>query len=103
MGPHGSDGHIERVGNLFVGALFLMIEDEDGSFDLAEPLKLLFDCLLKLAFFYLLLGVAIRVREAVFPAGCVVGERDVGAVVSAAALPRRLGAFAVHAVEERSI
>ena len=87
MGPHGSDGHIERVGDLLVAALFLMIEDEDGPLDLAELLELLFDGLLKLAFFYLLLGVAIRVGEAVFPAGGFVGEGDVSAVVAAAALP----------------
>jgi hypothetical protein len=99
MGSHGSDGHTERVGNLLVAALFLMIEDEDGSFDLAELLKLLFDRLLELAFFYLLLGVAIRVGEAVFPAGGVVGERDVGAVVAAAPLPLILGNVDRDAVE----
>ena len=87
MGSHRADGHAERVGNLLVAALFLMIEDEDGSFDLAELLNLLFDRLLELAFFYLLLGVAIRVGEAVFPAGGVVGEGDVGVAVAAAALP----------------
>ena len=87
MGPHGSDGHAERVGDLLVAALFLMIEDEDGSLDLAEPLELLFDGLLKLALFELLLGVAVGVGEAVFPAGGVVGEGDVGAVVAAATLP----------------
>ena len=87
MGSHGSDGHTEGVGNLLVAALLLMIEDEDGSLDVAEALELLFDGLLELAFFYLLLGVAVRVGEAVFPAGGVVGEGDVGAVVAAAALP----------------
>ena len=87
MGSHRADGHIERVGDLFVAALFLMIEDEDGSLDLAEPLELLFDGLLKLALFELLLGVAVGVGEAVFPAGGVVGEGDVGAVVAAATLP----------------
>jgi hypothetical protein len=91
MGSHGSDGHTERVGNLLVGALFLMIENEDGSFNVAEPLELLFDGLLKLALFYLLLGVAIRVREAIFPARGIVGEGDVSAVVAAAALPLILG------------
>jgi len=42
-------GIVERVGNLLVAALFLMIEDEDRSLDLAELLELLFDGLLKLA------------------------------------------------------
>jgi len=99
MGPHGSDGHIERVGDLLVGALFLMIEDEDGSLNVAELLELLFDGLLKLALLYLLLGVAVGVGEAVFPAGGVVGERDVGAVVAAAALPLVLGDVDGDAVE----
>jgi hypothetical protein len=99
MGPYGSDGHTERVGNLLVGALFLMIENEDGSFNVAEPLELLFDGLLKLALFYLLLGIAIRVREAVFPAGGLVREGDVGAVVAAAALPLVLGDVDGDAVE----
>ena len=99
MGPYRSDGHVERVGNLLVGALFLMIEDEDGSLDVAETLELLFDGLLKLPLFYLLLGVAIGVGEAVFPAGGVVGEGDVGAVVAAAALPLVLGDVDGDAVE----
>ena len=99
MGSHGSDGHAEHVGNLLVAALFLMIEDEDGSLDLAEPLELLFDGLLELALFYLLLGVAVRVGEAVFPAGGFVGEGDVGAVVAAAALPLVLGDVDGDAVE----
>ena len=61
MSSHGSDGHTESVGYLIVAALLLMIEDEDGSLDVAEPLEPLFDGLLELAFFYLLLGVAVGV------------------------------------------
>ena len=99
MGSHGSDGHAEGVGDLLVGALFLMIEDEDGSLNVAELLELLFDGLLKLALFYLLLGVAVGVGEAFFPAGGVVGERDVGAVVAAAALPLVLGDVDGDAIE----
>src|SRR5258707_12649813 len=91
MGPYGSDGHTERVGDLLVAALLLMIKDEDSSLDLAKLLELLFDGLLKLVLFELLLGVAVRVGEAVFPAGGVVGEGDVGAVVAAPALPFVLG------------
>ena len=87
MSSHGSDGHTECVGDLLVGALFLMIEDEDGSLDVAEALELLFDGLLELAFFYLFLGVAVRVGEAILPAGGVVGEGDVGVAVAAAAFP----------------
>jgi hypothetical protein len=91
MRSYGPDGHAQRMGDLLVGTLFLMIEDEDGSLDLAEPLELLFDGLLKLALLYLFLSIAIRVREAVFPAGGVVGEGDVGTVVATAALPLVLG------------
>ena len=87
MGSHGADGHAERVGDLLVAAFFLMIEDEDGSLDLAEALKLLFDGLLELALLDLLLGVTVGMGETVFPAGGFVGEGDVGAVVAAAALP----------------
>ena len=69
MRPYGSNRHPERVGDLLVSALLLMIEDEHSSLDVAQALKLLFDALLKLALFELLLGVAIGVGEAVFPAG----------------------------------
>ena len=76
-----------------------MIKDDDGSLNLTEPLELLFDGLLELALFYLLLGVAIGVREAVLPAGGVVGEGDVGVAVAAAALPLVLGDVDGDAVE----
>ena len=59
MGPDGTDGKAKGVGDLLVGALFLMIEDEDGSLNLAEELEMLFDGLLELALFELLLGVAV--------------------------------------------
>jgi hypothetical protein len=99
MGPYGSDGHTERVGNLLVGALLLMIEDEDGSLDVAEALELIFDDLLKLVLFELLLRVGVGVGEAVFPAGGVVGEGDVGVAVAAAALPLVLGDVDCDAVK----
>jgi hypothetical protein len=99
MGPYGSDGHTERVGNLLVSALLLMIEDEDGSLDVAEALELLFHGLLKLVLFELLLGVAVGVGEAVLPAGGVVGEGDVSAVVAAAAPPLVLGDVDGDAIE----
>ena len=91
MRSYSSDGHVERVGDLLVGALLLMIKDEDGSLDLAEALEVLFDRLLELALLQLLLGVAVGVGEAIFPAGGFVGERDVGVAVTAAALPLVLG------------
>ena len=99
MRPYGPDGHVERIGDLLVGALFLMIKDENGSFDLAELLELLFDRLLKLALFYLLLGVAIGMGKTIFPARGVIGEGDVGVAVAAAALPLVLGDVDCDAVE----
>jgi hypothetical protein len=87
MGPDGADGHAQGVSDLLVAALLLMIEDEDGSFDVAEALELLFDGLLELALLYLLLSVAVWVRETVLPAGGLVGERDMSVAVAAAALP----------------
>ena len=87
MGSDGADGHAKGVGDLLVRALFLMVEDEDGSLDLAEALELLFDGLLELALLDLLFGVAAGVGETVFPAGDVIGERDVGVAVAASALP----------------
>ena len=74
MGSHSADGHAQGVGDLLVGAFFLMVKDEDGSLDLAETLELFFDGLLELAFFYLLLGVSVWVRKTILPAGGVVGE-----------------------------
>ena len=67
MGPNGSDGHTQGVGNLLVAALLLMIKDEDGSFYLAETLELLLDRLLKFALLDLLFGVSVGVGETVFP------------------------------------
>ena len=67
MGPNGSDGHTQGVGNLLVAALLLMIKDEDGSFYLAEMLELLLDRLLKFALLDLLFGVSVGVGETVFP------------------------------------
>ena len=66
---------------------------------MTELLELLFDGLLKLALLYLLLGVAAGVGEAVFPAGGVVGEGDVGVAVAAAALPLVLSDVDGNAIE----
>ncbi len=87
VGSHGPDRHAEGIGNLLIAAFFLMIEDENGSLDVAESLELLFDGLLKLALFYLLFGIAVGMGEPILPTGRVVGQRDVGAVVAAASLP----------------
>jgi hypothetical protein len=43
MGSNGADGHAESVGDLIVTPFLLMIEDENGSLNLAETLELLFD------------------------------------------------------------
>jgi hypothetical protein len=99
MSPDSADGHAESVGDLLVGTLLLMIEDEDGALDVAEALEVLFDGLLELALLYLLLGVAVGMGETVLPAGDVVGERDVGVAVATAALPLVLGDVDGDAVE----
>ncbi len=99
VGSNGADGQGERVGDLLVRALFLMIEDQHGPFDLAEALKMGFDGLLKLALLDLLLGVTAGVGEAVLPTGGVVRYGDVSAVVAAAALPLVLSDVDGNAIE----
>ena len=91
MGSDGADRKAEGVGDLLVGTLFLVVEDDDGALDVAEAPELLFDGLLEFALFYLLLGVAVGVGETVFPAGGVVGEGGMGTVFAAAPLPLVLG------------
>ncbi len=76
-----------------------MVEDDDGALDVAESLELLFDGVLEFALFYLLLGVAVGMREPVFPAGGVVGEGGVGAIFAATTLPLVLGHVYGDAVE----
>jgi len=99
VGADGADGHAEGVCDLLVAALLLMVKDEDGSLDLAKALELLFDGLLELAFFYLLLGVPVGVGQAVLPAGGFVGEGDVGAVVASSSFPFVLRDVDGYAVE----
>jgi hypothetical protein len=99
MSPDSTDGHAEGVGDLLVGALLLMIEDEDGSLDVAETLEVLFDRLLELVLLQLLLGVAVRVGETLFPGGDIIGEGDVDVTIAAAALPLVLGDVDGNAVE----
>ena len=76
-----------------------MIEDKNGSLDLAEAQELLIDRLLELAFFYLLLGVAAGMGQTLLPCGGVVGERDMSAIVAAPAFPLVLGDVDGDAVE----
>ena len=101
MGSNRTNGHAEGVGDLLVTPLLLMIEDEDGSLNLAEALKLFFDGLLELALFDLLLGVAVGVGETVFPGGGVVGEGDVGVPVAATTFPFVLGDVDGNAIKVR--
>ena len=99
MSPYGTDGHAESVSDLLVGPLLLMIEDEDGSLDVAETLKVLFDRLLELALLQLLLGIAIRVGETIFPGGDIIGEGDMDISIATAALPLVLGDIDGNAIE----
>lgn len=103
MGADSVDGEREVEGNLFVSAFFLMIEHQDGAFDGVEQLELVIHKLLKLTLGEVLLGVGRWVREAVFPAGVVIGVRcgdgNERAVDTAAALPFVLGNVDGDAVE----
>jgi hypothetical protein len=99
MRSDGTDGQIQGIGDLIVGAFFLMIEDENGALDLAEALEVLFDGLLELMLLDLLFGIAAGVREAVLPAGGVVGEGDESEFVAAAAFPLVLSNVDGDAVE----
>lgn len=67
MRAYGADGQIQGVGDLVVRTLLLMIEDKNGSFDLAEAQELFIDRLLKLALFDLLLSVAAGMRQTLLP------------------------------------
>jgi hypothetical protein len=99
MRSNSADRHSERISNLLVAALLLMIKDKDGPLHLAQALELLFDRLLKLALLYLLLSVAVGVRKTVLPAGGLVRQRDVCVAVAAAALPLVLRHINGDAVE----
>ena len=99
MGSDGADRKAEGVGDLLVGTLFLVVEDDDGALDVAETLEVLFDGLLELALLQLLLGVAVGVGETVLPGGDIIGEGDVEVAVAAAALPLVLGDVDGDAVE----
>jgi len=101
MRSHGTDGHPQRVGDLVVGTLLLMIKDQDGSFDLAKTLQLLFDRLRKLLLFNLFFSVAIRVGQTILPTRGIVGQRDVGIPVAAPPLPLVLSHVDCDSVEIR--
>jgi hypothetical protein len=87
VSPHRSDRHPQRIRNLLVAAFFLMIEDQDRPLNLTEKLKLFLHSLLELAFFYLLLGVAVGVRKPFLPRRSFVRKRNVGAVITSPPLP----------------
>jgi hypothetical protein len=87
VSPHRSDRHPQRIRNLLVAAFFLMIEDQDRSLNLAKDLKLLLHSLLELAFFYLLLGVAVGVRKPLLPGRSFVRKRHMGAIITSPPFP----------------
>ena len=106
MGAHGADGETQDFGDLEVGALLLVIEDEDGPLDGAEMVKLLFDEQLQLALLKILVRVEPGMREPVFPgrAGFFFaaeggGEGNGAAIDALAALPFVLGDVEGDAVE----
>ena len=104
VGADGADGEGEGFGDLEVGALLLMVEDEDGALDGAEGLEVEFDEGGELVVFELVFGAGAGVFEEVFPGAGVggvggVGEGGVAAVFAAAALPLVLGDVDGDAVE----
>jgi len=79
---HRADRKPQRIRDLLVAAFFLMIEDQHRPLNFAEKLKLFFDGLLELLFFYPLLGIAVGVRQPILPGRRFVRERYVRAVVA---------------------
>lgn len=99
----GAYRHFQGSGDLFVALFFLMIEDEDGSFDGAELLEPVFNGLAELAFRELLFCVGRRVGETILPIEGIVfagsGDGDERTFVAAAAFPFILSDVDDDAVE----
>ena len=98
MRADGVDGQAEGLGDLVVGALFLVVKDEDGAFYEGKTLEVLVDELGELVLLELLDGVCGGMLEAIFPVG-VVGEGDLAAVFATASLPFVLGYVEGDAIE----
>ena len=94
----GVEREVEGLGDLLIGAVFLVEEDEYGAFEVGESLEMGIDGVGELVLFELLDGIGGGVFEAVFPVG-VVGEGEVAAVFAAAALPLVLGDVDCDAIE----
>ena len=96
---HGANRQFERLRNLLVTALLLMIEHQYGPLDRAELLQLLFYRIPELLFGKLLLRVRAGVWQAIFPVRFFIRKGNQGPIVAAAALPFILGHVGDDAIE----
>jgi hypothetical protein len=85
MGPDRVDGDPKCVGDLLVGAILLMKEDENGTLWQRETCEMLFNKLCELVCFKLLDGAAGGVLQAAFEIEVLIGEREVLAILAPAA------------------
>jgi hypothetical protein len=99
MGAHGTNRQFERLRDLLVTLLLLMIEHKNGPLNPAELLQLLVYRIPKLPFGKLLLRVGSRMGEAIFPVCLFLGKGDQGPVVPAPALPFILGHVGHDAIQ----
>ena len=84
---HRANGQFERLRNLLVTALLLMVEHQNGPLNRAKLLQLLLYRIPELPFGKLLLRVGAGMLQAAFPVALLFRKGDQGTVITAAALP----------------
>jgi hypothetical protein len=99
---HRADGQFQRLRNLLITALFLMVKHQYGLLHRAELLQLLLYRIPELSFRELLLSIGTGMLEAGLPIGLLVGKRDQGAVVPPPSLPFVLRDVGDNAIEIRA-
>jgi len=105
MRAHGANRQLERLCNLFVRALFLMVEHQDGLFYLAQQLELLIYRIPELPFRKLLFGILPRMLQPFFPLRFFVRKRDQRFLVPPSPFPfilRDIGDDAIEISAEQS-
>ena len=100
VGSNCVDRQTERQRDLRVALLFLMIEDEHGSFDVAQAREFFVDGGGELAIGKLLLRIAAGMYKTILPTCILVGERGEGAIRAAAAFPFVLSDIDGYAIEK---
>jgi hypothetical protein len=99
MRAHGANRQFERLRNLLITALLLMIEHQYGPLDRAELLQLLFYRIPELLLGKLLLRVWAGVWQAIFPVRVLIRKGNQRPVVAATALPFVLGHVGDDAIQ----